>query len=140
MYTYMYTYKYMNITTYIRKEDEDKWKSIPNKAEWLHNALAGVTVNTYSLKNISAEDKAEDSIALSSDPDRRYQPIVEEAPKLKVLDNDALKALLGGSGKQPITSEPTHVCKDNCKHWVWDSNSGKYINSLTGETRDAPEF
>lgn len=59
-----------------------------------------------------------------------------KAPKLKVMTNDNLKALLGASGKQPITSEPTHVCKDNCKHWVWDVSRGGRVNSLTGEFQE----
>lgn len=35
----------MNITTYIRKEDEHLWKAIPNKAEWLHTALNSLAKN-----------------------------------------------------------------------------------------------
>lgn len=57
-------------------------------------------------------------------------------PKLKVMTNDDLKALLGTA----IEDKPRHVCKENCYHWVYDINSAKYVNSLTGETRGAPEF
>lgn len=35
----VYTY-IMRVNIYIRKEDEEKWLSIPNKAEWLHSKLA----------------------------------------------------------------------------------------------------
>lgn len=61
----------------------------------------------------------------------------DEAPAaFKVMSNDDLKALLG----QAIEDKPRHTCKENCYHWVYDINSAQYVNSLTGETREAPEF
>jgi hypothetical protein len=39
----MYTYTYMNITTYIRKEDEHLWNLIENKAQWIHEQLNKLT-------------------------------------------------------------------------------------------------
>ena len=124
----------MNITTYIRKEDEHLWNLIENKAQWIHeqlNKLAPTPVPSRHLKVPTEpvyEEVAEKITAVSA-------PV----PKLNVMTNSDLQALLGGKAT-PIKDEPRHTCKENCKHWVWDTNSGKYNNSLTGETRDAPEF
>lgn len=41
------------VTIWIRKEDEDKWKAIENKPEWLHDHLNQKTVkfNQYADPN-----------------------------------------------------------------------------------------
>lgn len=127
----------MNITTYIRKEDEHKWKSIENKSQWMHEML------NKGYKVITNNPDGSGKVETAYPPEPTYEKVpalvADRAPKIKVLDNDALKALLGGKAT-PIKDEPRHICKDNCKHWIWDTNSGKYNNSLTGEVRDAPEF
>lgn len=124
----------MQTTIYIRKENEDKWNALgKEKSNWVNEQLSG----------ISAGFKAEPVYeAPTPRPENKFPTIADlpDEPKLKVLTNDDLKALLANSDRKPIQDEPRHVCKDNCKHWVWDTNSGKYTNSLTGEVRDAPEF
>lgn len=133
---YTYTYMYMNITTYIRKEDEHLWSLIENKSQWIHeqlNKLAPTPVPSRRLK-VPTEPVYKE-VAEKITPVTTPTPV----PKLKVMTNNDLQALLGGKAT-PIKDEPRHVCRDNCKHWVFDISLGKYVNSLTGETRDAPDF
>lgn len=59
-----------------------------------------------------------------------------EPVKMNVLSLEDIQKKLGVESTPKIQ----HVCKENCYHWVYDINSAHYTNSLTGETREAPEF
>lgn len=37
-------------TIYIREADEDKWKDIPNKSEWVHKKLNEDSSDTINIK------------------------------------------------------------------------------------------
>lgn len=123
----------MQTTIYIRKENEEFWNLLgKDKSKWVNEQIG--------RGELEREEK-------TLPPEPAYEkvpsPTADKAPKLKVLTNSDLQTLLGGKAA-PIKDEPQHgqrhICKDNCKHWIWDANSGKYNNSLTGEVRDAPEF
>lgn len=130
----MYTYTYMNITTYIRKEDEHLWNLIENKAQWIHeqlNKLAPTPAHTPAkpqTKKVPAEPVYEEVA-------EKITAVSAPVPKLNVMTNSDLQALLGGKAT-PIKDEPRHTCKDNCKHWVWDTNRGGRTNTLTGEFQE----
>lgn len=121
----MYTYTYMNITTYIRKEDEHLWKAIPNKAEWLHAALNNAEYRVPQSQIVEPTYE-------TPTPDFKKT----ENIKMNVLSLEDIQKKLGVESTPKIQ----HVCKENCYHWVYDINSAQYTNSLTGETREAPEF
>jgi len=126
------------VTVYIREGDIEAWRGISYKSEFIHNALQDRS--TYDGAKITLREDLQDEPTYEKVPAiKEATAPPEPAPKLKVMTNSDLQALLGGKAT-PIKDEPRHVCKDNCKHWVWDTNSGKYTNSFTGEMRDAPEF
>lgn len=129
MYMNMTIIIYMNI--YISKENEERLRQEASMSGLINHLLeeyyAGQPVTPVAPEPVYE--------APSPRPETKFSTIAEE-PKLKVLTNDDLKALLGASGKQPIISEPTHVCKDNCKHWVWDTDKGGRVNTLTGEFQE----
>lgn len=122
-----------NVPTYIREEDYPLYLEAKKNgwSEFIHAALNNLDYKTLPSVNAPEPTHAPipSKVAQKKDP-------VEAVPKLKVMTNNDLKELLGASGKQPITSEPTHVCKDNCKHWVWDVDKGGRVNSITGEFQE----
>lgn len=116
----------MQTTIYIRKENEEFWNSLgKDKSKWVNEQIG----------------RGEDTPATPAEPIYETvapvaSPAPLEAPKLKVLTNDDLKTLLASSDRKPIEATPTHVCKDNCKHWVWDADRGGRVNTLTGEFQE----
>lgn len=107
----------MNITTYIRKEDEDKWNAIPNKSLWLHHALNG-TAQLAELPTVLTDEK----------PDNMDDPFEQ------FLKDYSLP------GTKPPHPEYGYPCchKDSpCKHWQWDGVIGAYVNQLTKKEREA---
>lgn len=38
----------MNVTIYIRKTDEAKWKALKDKAQFIHDALNSVDIKAYN--------------------------------------------------------------------------------------------
>lgn len=46
----------MNITTYIRKEDEHLWHLIENKSQWIHEQLNQLTPTPVPRKPVKVPD------------------------------------------------------------------------------------
>lgn len=135
-------YSVMQTTIYIRKENEEFWNLLgKDKSKWVNEQIGrgeGVWVRE-DKDPVRPLSVVEPTYAPMNTPAKVLKQLpdpVEAVPKLKVLDNNALKELLGASGKQPIEAAPTHVCKDNCKHWVWDVDKGGRVNSITGEFQE----
>lgn len=98
----------MQATVYIRPQDEDKWKLLKNKSEFISNALNGVSFEITS--------KAGSDFTI-----KQAQPSGEFV--LRPPD--------------PDTGYPCCTKKTPCKHWQFDSDKGKWVNILTGEEREA---
>lgn len=64
-------------------------------------------------------------------------PSNSEPVTMNVLSLEDLQEKLG---VESTPKAPAHICKENCYHWVYDINTARYTNSLTGETREAPDF
>ena len=135
----------MQTTIYIRKENEEFWESLgKDKSKWVNEQLQGgdsfVKSTKQSFKVQTKKDSEDYSLVPPEPTYETVAPVTPQtpvkAPKLKVLTNDDLKALLANSDRKPIQDEPRHVCKDNCKHWVWDVDKGGRVNTLTGEFQE----
>lgn len=94
-------------SVYIREEDEEIWKALPNKAEFIHNAIIDKegTSSTPSLKDTKSQVKP-------SAPQPSWSPQIE-----------------------PLLALACCLQKKPCVHWVWDGNESQYTNSRTGEVR-----
>ena len=127
----MYTVYMPNKTIYIRKEDEELWRKLPNKADAISKMLRGQqltgvkvieevpymkpggTAPGYTVEDLINSD------ANASVPTPKYDPVVAERQL---------------SGEQPCCSNDVRPCK----HWVWDVATGEgYVNTLSGRQRDA---
>lgn len=64
----------MRVNIYIRKEDEEKWKALPNKAEWLSYHLNNPVKYSYKLS------KANESVATSLPPPPQSNIIKQSNP------------------------------------------------------------
>lgn len=95
----MYTYTYMNITTYIRKEDEHLWRLIVNKSQWMHEQLNRLAPDPGMQRNARMATPAErvaglgESVELPSTPITR--PPIPDIPGLttanKIKSNGTCK-------------------------------------------------
>lgn len=107
------------ISIFIRKDDLPKWQAIPNKSEWLHNALVANPVNDIvqagreALKQ--AESTLKDADLKGLGPITQPQPFVPKPPDPE----------LG----YPCCQSRTY----RCKHWEWDGTRGNWVNTLTGK-------
>lgn len=126
----MNMYIVMNMNIYISRENEERLRSEASMSGLINHLLE----QHYS--------------GTPGSPQAPNEPVYEQVPpaklktknivsadaevKMKVMDNDALKALLGTKAK-PIKDEPRHVCPPACKHWVWDIDRGGRVNTYTGE-------
>ena len=130
------------VTVYIREADIEAWRAIDKKSQFMHDVLSDFTEPikmAYDPTTQTVAGKPIKDVLQTTPPEPTYEkvpPLVAEpAPKLRVMGNDDLKELLGGVAK-PIKDEPRHTCKENCKHWVWDTNRGGRTNTLTGEFQE----
>lgn len=90
---------------YIRNEDVEKWKALPNKSEFVHNALNSVTAKDVADISLSGRVKLYDEIK----PIKTLTPIVTE--KIKQQLEDEFK-YGDGSGKPfEYTRVSEHVIK-----------------------------
>jgi hypothetical protein len=133
---------YMNMTIimtmniYISKANEDWLRQQGGSMSGIINAFLDAEREAGDYKPVKTPLKMRPPKPQLQEPSYSSVP---STPKLKVMDNDALKALLGDKAK-PIKDEPRHICKEDCYHWVWNTDAAKFINSVTGETREAPDF
>ncbi len=116
-----------NVPTYIREEDYQLYLDAKKSgwSEFIHNALVSTEVGSPQSQIV------EPTYEVPAPDFKKTENI-----KMNVLSLEDIQKKLG------VESIPKnqHVCKENCYHWVYDINSAKYTNSLTGETREAPEF
>ena len=115
----------MNITTYIRKEDEHLWNLIENKSQWIHEQLNKLTPTPA---HTPAKPQTKKNLYLN----RPLLKIPLENKDTLIYTYKGIRSL----SEQAIKDEPRHTCKDNCKHWVWDTNRGGRTNTLTGEFQE----
>lgn len=103
----------MRANVFIRQENEDAWRALDNKSEWINERLGG----TFSGDPIKPESnlnfKKEEKISVSAT--QKFNP---KAPDPE-LGYDCCQR-----------SSP-------CKHWVWDDAMGEgYVNTLTGNRKE----
>lgn len=99
-------------SVYIREEDEQKWKELPNKAEFIHNALNGVEV-------ITKFERGKEPVH-SVDGGENYLPKEEFVPK----------------PHDPLLGYPCCQKSKPCKHWHFDGETSTWTNELTGATKE----
>ena len=103
------------VNVYIRDSDMDAWKTIPNKSEWLHQALSGV--QSSGVTPVAAGQPEE----VGSSPTPQ---LVEKAERFI---------------PQPPNPDTGYDCclkKAPCKHWSWNGDIQLWVNSITGKTRE----
>lgn len=96
------------MTVYIRNEDLDKWKALPNKAMAISNMLNSthvgrppkVEINPLTIPGVM---KGSEFIPKPPDPETGYPCCLKQVP---------------------------------CKHWVYNGTEGYWKNILTGKTRE----
>lgn len=120
MYTYMYIYTYMQATIYIRPEDEEAWKNVPNKSQWVHEGLNRGLV-TIPAKNTPV---ATQHIRIDS------TPVGENA--FHKLATDKVSSSI-----RPDTVPACCTAKKRCKHWEFNSDTGEWVNYINGEGIEA---
>jgi hypothetical protein len=95
------------VTQYVRNEDLDKWNSIVNKSEFIHNALNSLNDNTIvQVANLMDKATPPDHIY----PTKRPEPINQMALACCLLKNP-------------------------CKHWQYNESKAEWVNTRTGEVK-----
>jgi len=107
------------VTVYVRKANLAKWEAMANKAEWLNTLLE----NSDDTSNYGATIQTPVGPAVTV--------LSETLPdKPKLITADKLESL-----------EPTLApcCKKSspCRHWQFNELDGNWMNSLTGDVREA---
>lgn len=111
-------YSYMQTTIYIRKENEDKWTSFgKDKSKLVNEWLSGQITTNSGVENIQLHTADKPQITFTNKP--------IDIPGVQVGIADGL----------PCCSK-----RVPCKHWSWNSDLQVYINSLTGEQKEAEWF
>ena len=119
MYTYMYIYTYMQATIYIRPEDEEAWKNVPNKSQWVHEGLNRGLV-TIPAKNTPITTQ---HIRINNTPINKNE--------FHKIATD-----LESSSVRPVIGKPCCYKRAPCVHWERDELVEKWRNKLTGEERE----
>lgn len=107
------------VHTYIRNEDMDKWKALPNKSEFIHDALGAL-----------------------QDIPMAYDPVKKEVLGKPVKDIlTTIPGVVKGSDfvpkpPDPETGYPCCTRAKPCKHWVWDDTDTVWRNTLTDKTKE----
>lgn len=101
----MYT-QLMNVTLYIRNEDEAKWKAIENKSEWLHYHLSNESLMSQVTTYPVGETKVPGGTVFVPKP------------------------------PDPELGYPCCQQKRPCKHWSFDGATSTWVNELTGKTKE----
>lgn len=114
----------MRVNIYIRKEDEDKWKALPNKAEWLSYHLNNPVEYTYRLQ-ATKDNESYVSLAIPTQKNTGL-PKGNEGFVEAGVNKEKLNVLVPGCCKQV---KP-------CKHWQWNGLEQAYINTITGERKE----
>lgn len=70
------------VHTYIRNEDIESWKALPNKSEFIHNALRGAVgaVETSVKQSIPTIQTADTFVPKPPDPETGYPCCTEAKP------------------------------------------------------------
>ncbi len=109
----------MQVTIYIRKEVEDKFRNQANKSELINKLLA-----VYYLKHAVEDDfKYGDGSGTPATYTKVSETVVKDEPFVP-------------RPPDPLTGYPCCEKAKPCKHWQWDGNRGVWVNELTGKTRE----
>lgn len=143
----------MRVNIYIRKEDEDKWNAIDNKAEWLHFHLnKGVKVITLredgSGKIEDHYNRPETGLGLPPTVPEEKQALKKNTvlpdgkiyhwtPETKTVEQAELNAIKQYEFAEALKANEQDCCKKNtpCRHWTWQDTTSSYINTLSGRER-----
>lgn len=86
----VYTHTHMRVDIYIRKENQEKWKAIPNKSEWV-NALLQNSDDTSRYGTTIDIPAAPSTVVLSQevpeDDDDEYEDLIYDPIMNGVYDN-----------------------------------------------------
>lgn len=102
----------MLVSVYIRKADEELWKSLPKKTQAIHDLLNGRVERAAHLQKQLArvETKMVDELV-----ETRVMPIINVPPSSMAL--------------------ACCLQRKPCIHWVFDGTSQTWTNSRTGEVK-----
>jgi len=111
MYT-MYTTYMPQVHTYIRNEDMELWKSLPNKSEFIHNALNGFDLRKDYTEKLTAK--------------------IDKSPILNIPN------LITADKLESIEPTLAPCCKkaSPCRQWKYNELNQTYVNTLTGEVKE----
>lgn len=103
----------MNITIYIRKENEAAWNDIPDKSAWVNAQIA---------------------------KGPRHQEAIDRNPEKPVWPGTVVRSnepLPGQIDLVEVLSEEKPCCKmaKPCVHWSFDGANEKWVNALSGRER-----
>lgn len=114
----LYSGSMPQVTVYIRQGDLPKWKAIPKKTEFIHNALKEVPMESLPTHTLTPKEHL-----------------------VSVLPKSSFEAVLNIPGIQLGSEIDEFACctKPNhrCKHWEFDPKNNNWTNTHTGEVKDA---
>lgn len=109
----------MHANIWIRKEDEERWQQLENKAEFIHQALNGVSskgrTGAFGASNLGSSPNVPTILG--------GRTVQDPSPVEQAL----LDSLLVVPG--------CCLLKTPCKHWVWQGEQMAYVNTISGEVR-----
>lgn len=116
-----------NKTIYIRKEDEELWRKLPNKADAISKMLRG-----EKLSGVTVQEKVEAMIKDIPKPRQTNQSNKVMAHLDNIFADEATPE------KAEYTPQELKCCKlpNPCKHWVYDGGTGVWTNLITKERKE----
>lgn len=140
----------MRVNIYIRKEDEDKWNAIDNKAEWLHFHL------NKGVKVVMLREDGSGKIEDHYNRPEKKSPLPDGKKTIQFDSTPVGENLFHKLTTDEVSSRVTPVItpdefeeafdaaeqdccrkKAPCKHWQFIN--GMWINSLSGRSREVEE-
>jgi len=108
------------VSVFIRRDDLDKWKSLPNKSQAIHDMLAHTIVHYDEVGTVGDVEGV----------------VVDDIKKATGLVMQSTPSFIP-SPPDPELGYP--CCQKNkpCKHWKFDDLNGQWVNELTGKVREA---
>lgn len=107
----------MRVNIFIRKENEEAWKAIPNKSEWVNTLLADTNEHKQEVADY----------------------IVASTPQTEYSLEQFLQDYSDPTQKKPPHPTYGYPCCHNptpCKHWQWSTDHAQWVNTLTGKARE----
>lgn len=121
----------MRANIFIRQENENKWKAIANKSEWINAILKNADDTSAWGKTVETPVGPAVTVLTDSLPEK---PINEE----KALQQFFLDYSDPSQKKppHPIFGYPCCHNPTPCKHWTWSTEHAQWVNTLTGAWRE----